>query len=58
MLLYVQEKALTKGSSKSGGRNNSIEPNEVDSVIMGCVISTLKTSNLAREAALTSYFKN
>ena len=31
-----------------------IEPNEVDSVVMGCVISTLKTSNLAREAALTA----
>lgn len=31
-----------------------IDPKEVDSVIMGCVISTLKTSNLAREAALTA----
>ena len=31
-----------------------INPKEVDSVVMGCVISTLKTSNLAREAALTA----
>ena len=31
-----------------------INPMEVDSVVMGCVISTLKTSNLAREAALTA----
>ena len=31
-----------------------INPNLVDSVVMGCVISTLKTSNLAREAALTA----
>ena len=31
-----------------------IDPNLIDSVIMGCVISTLKTSNLAREAALTA----
>ena len=31
-----------------------INPKEVDNVIMGCVISTLKTSNLAREAALTA----
>ena len=29
-----------------------MDPNLVDSVVMGCVISTLKTSNLAREAAL------
>ena len=35
-----------------------IDPNEVDSVIMGCVISTLKTSNLAREAALTAGIPN
>jgi len=31
-----------------------IDPHLVDSVIMGCVISTLKTSNIAREAALTA----
>ena len=31
-----------------------INPNLVDSVVMGWVISTLKTSNLAREAALTA----
>lgn len=31
-----------------------LSPKMVDSVIMGCVISTLKTSNLAREAALTA----
>ena len=31
-----------------------IDPKEVDSVVMGCVIHTLKTSNLARESALTA----
>ena len=31
-----------------------LSPKMIDSVIMGCVISTLKTSNLAREAALTA----
>jgi acetyl-CoA acetyltransferase family protein len=31
-----------------------IDPKIIDSVVMGCVISTLKTSNLAREAALTA----
>ena len=31
-----------------------VSPQDIDSVIMGCVISTLKTSNLAREAALTA----
>ena len=35
-----------------------INPNLVDSVIMGCVISTLKTSNLAREAALSAGIPN
>ena len=34
--------------------NTGVSPNNIDSVIMGCVISTLKTSNLAREAALTA----
>jgi acetyl-CoA acyltransferase len=31
-----------------------IDPKVIDSVIMGCVIPTLKTSNLAREASLTA----
>ena len=35
-----------------------INPNLVDSVVMGCVISTLKTSNLAREAALGAGIPN
>ena len=34
--------------------NSGVSPINIDSVIMGCVISTLKTSNLAREAALTA----
>ena len=34
--------------------NTGVSPKNIDSVIMGCVISTLKTSNLAREAALTA----
>ena len=34
--------------------NSGVSPSNIDSVIMGCVISTLKTSNLAREAALTA----
>ena len=32
--------------------NTGVNPNNIDSVIMGCVISTLKTSNLAREASI------
>ena len=36
--------------------NTGVSPNNIDSVIMGCVISTLKTSNLAREAALTAVY--
>ena len=35
-----------------------IDPNIIDSVIMGCVIPTLKTSNLAREAALSAGIPN
>ena len=35
-----------------------IDPKIVDSVVMGCVIHTLKTSNLAREAALTAGISN
>ena len=35
-----------------------IDPKIVDSVTMGCVIGTLKTSNLAREAALTAGIPN
>jgi acetyl-CoA acetyltransferase len=35
-----------------------MDPNLVDSVVMGCVISTLKTSNLAREAALGAGIPN
>ena len=34
------------------------DPKIVDSVVMGCVIHTLKTSNLAREAALTAGISN
>ena len=36
----------------------AIDPKIVDSVVMGCVIHTLKTSNLAREAALTAGISN
>ena len=35
-----------------------IDKNEIDSVILGTVISTLKTSNVAREAALTAGIPN
>ena len=35
-----------------------IDPKEVDSVVMGCVIHTLKTSNLARESALWQGSRN
>ena len=35
-----------------------VDPKLIDSVILGCVISTLKTSNLAREAALSAGIPN
>ena len=31
-----------------------IKPNLIDSVVLGCVIQNLSTSNVAREAALTA----
>lgn len=35
-----------------------VNPKLIDSVVLGCVISTLKTSNLAREAALSAGISN
>jgi acetyl-CoA acyltransferase len=35
-----------------------VDPKLIDSVVLGCVISTLKTSNLAREAALSAGIPN
>ena len=31
-----------------------IDPETIDSVVMGCVIANIKTPNVAREAALTA----
>ena len=47
-MTYELAQLAIKGLLVKTGLNSNL----VDSVIMGCVISTLKTSNLAREAAL------